>query len=61
MSNWTPCPAPSALVEQVDTREVEESDGRKTLVFATKNGVRFVRITEPAGFVFWMREVKSNA
>jgi hypothetical protein len=61
MADWTPCPAPSAKVTPVDTREVEEDDGRKTMVFATDNGVRFVRITEPAGFVYWLREVKPNA
>jgi hypothetical protein len=28
-----------------------------TRLFATKNGVRFVRITEESGFVYWLQEV----
>jgi hypothetical protein len=49
---------PSAQVTPVDREEVEESDGRRTMVFETSTGVRFVRITEPSGYVYWLQEVK---
>jgi len=42
----------------VDREEVNEPDGRVTMVFQSTNGVRFVRITEPSGFVYWLQEVK---
>jgi len=49
---------PSAPLTQVDRVEVDEPDGRKTIVFETSTGVRFVRITEPSGYVYWLQEVK---
>ena len=58
MNRWIPSPVPSAQVTPVDREEVEESDGRKTMVFETATGVRFVRITEPSGYVYWLQEVK---
>lgn len=58
MSRWIPSPVPSAQVTPVDREEVQESDGRKSMVFETSTGVRFVRITEPSGFVYWLQEVK---
>lgn len=58
MSHWTPTAAPSAKLTPVDAAEVTETDGRQTMVFRTDNGVRFIRITEPNGFTFWMQEVK---
>lgn len=58
MSRWIPSPVPSAPVVPVDSAEVEESDGRKTMVFETSRGVRFVRITEPSGYTYWLQEVK---
>ena len=57
-SRWIPSPVPSAPVVPIDREEVEESDGRKTMAFETKTGVRFVRITEPSGYVYWLQEVK---
>ena len=57
-SRWSPSPVPSAPVTPVDREEVLESDGRKTMVFETKTGVRFVRITDPSGFTYWLQEVK---
>jgi hypothetical protein len=57
-SRWVASPVPSAPVFPVDTREVDEPDGRKSMVFETSTGVRFVRITEPGGFVYWLQEVK---
>jgi len=58
VNRWIPSPVPSAQVTPVDREEVEESDGRKTMVFETATGVRFVRITEPSGYVYWLQEVK---
>jgi len=58
MSRWIPSPVPSAPVTPFDVQEVPEDDGRTTMVFETKTGVRFVRITEPSGFVYWLQEVK---
>lgn len=55
---WIPSAVPSAPVVPIDRAEVEESDGRKTMVFETARGVRFVRITEPGGYVYWLQEVK---
>jgi hypothetical protein len=57
-SRWIVSPVPSAQVTPVDREEVEESDGRRTMVFETSTGVRFVRITEPSGYVYWLQEVK---
>lgn len=57
-SRWIPSPVPSAQVTPVDHEEVNEPDGRKTMVFETARGVRFVRITEPGGYVYWLQEVK---
>jgi hypothetical protein len=57
-SRWIPSPVPSAPLTQVDRVEVDESDGRKSIVFETSTGVRFVRITEPSGYVYWLQEVK---
>jgi hypothetical protein len=59
MSRWTPSPVPSAPLTPIDRDEVEEKDGRKTMVYETSTGVRFVRITEPSGYVYWLQEVKS--
>ena len=42
----------------MDREEIPEEDGRMTRVFESKNGVRFVRITEPSGYVYWLQEVK---
>lgn len=58
VSRWEPSPVPSATVVPIDRAEVEEPDGRKSMLFETANGVRFVRITEPSGFVYWLQEVK---
>lgn len=58
-SRWIVSPVPSAQVMPVDREEVEESDGRRTMVFETSTGVRFVRITEPSGYVYWLQEVKA--
>jgi hypothetical protein len=58
-SRWIVSPVPSAQVTPVDREEVEESDGRRTMVFETSTGVRFVRITEPSGYVYWLQEVKA--
>jgi hypothetical protein len=57
VSRWIPVPPPSAPLEPVDREDVTEGDGRVTRLFATKNGVRFVRITEESGFVYWLQEV----
>jgi hypothetical protein len=57
-SRWIVSPVPSAQVTPVDREEVEEPDGRRTMVFETSTGVRFVRITEPSGYVYWLQEVK---
>jgi hypothetical protein len=57
-TKWEPSPVPSAPVTPVDTAEVDEPDGRKSMVFQTRTGVRFVRITEPSGYVYWIQEVK---
>jgi hypothetical protein len=59
MSRWIVSPVPSAQVTPVDREEVDEPDGRKSMVFETSTGVRFVRITEPSGYVYWLQEVKS--
>jgi hypothetical protein len=48
---------PSAPLIQIDAAEVTEDDGRKTTLFRTENNVRFIRITEPNGFTYWMQEV----
>jgi hypothetical protein len=59
MARWEPSPQPTGLgLQQVDGSEVEEPDGRKSLVFQTGHGVRFVRITEPSGFTYWLQEIK---
>jgi len=58
-ARWIPSPVPSSPVTPVDREEVLEVDGRATMVFETKTGVRFCRITEPSGFVYWLQEVKS--
>jgi hypothetical protein len=57
-NRWIVSPVPSAQVTPVDREEVEEPDGRRTMVFETSTGVRFVRITEPSGYVYWLQEVK---
>ena len=59
MSRWVPVPVPTAPLEPVDREEVAEDDGRLTRVFQSKNGVRFVRISEISGFTYWLQEVKS--
>lgn len=51
-------PVPDAPLESVDREEVTEDDGRLTRVFQSKNGVRFVRISEESGFTYWLQEVK---
>ncbi len=58
MTRWVPVPAPTSGVTPVDREEIPEEDGRMTRVFESKNGVRFVRITEPSGYVYWLQEVK---
>ena len=58
MSRWIPSPVPSAPIMPVDREEVLEEDGRKTMVFETKTGVRFCRITDPSGYTYWLQEVK---
>ena len=58
MSRWIPSPVPSAPLTPVDREEVLEEDGRATMLFETKNGVRFVRITDPSGYTYWLQEVK---
>jgi hypothetical protein len=58
-SRWIVSPVPSAQVTPVDREEVDEPDGRKSMVFETSTGVRFVRITEPSGYAYWLQEVKS--
>lgn len=58
MTDWQPSPRPRANLTPVDGAEVDEADGRKTMIFRTDNGVRFIRITEPSGFVYWLQEVK---
>lgn len=57
-STWLPVAPPTAKLEPVDTIEVTEDDGRQTRLFQTERGVRFLRITEESGFVYWMQEVK---
>lgn len=57
-NRWIVSPVPSAQVAPVDREEVDEPDGRKSMVFETSTGVRFVRITEPSGYVYWLQEVK---
>lgn len=42
----------------MDREEIPEEDGRLTMVFESANGVRFVRITETSGYVYWLQEVK---
>ena len=49
---------PSAPLTPIDREEVTEPDGRVSMLFETRTGVRFCRITEPSGFVYWMQEVK---
>jgi len=58
LTNWAPSPVPKAQLTPVDGAEVDEADGRKTMIFRTATGVRFIRITEPSGFVYWLQEVK---
>lgn len=58
MSRWVPVPVPDAPLESVDREEIREDDGRLTRVFQSKNGVRFVRISEESGFTYWLQEVK---
>lgn len=57
VSVWEPVPPPTSGVTPVDREEVTEEDGRVTRVFQSARGVRFVRITEPSGFVYWLQEV----
>lgn len=57
-SRWVPVPPPDAPLETVDRDDVVEDDERITRVFQTANGVRFVRISEPSGFTYWLQEVK---
>jgi hypothetical protein len=57
-SNWVPVPAPTSGVTPVDREEIPEPDGSTSRVFQSANGVRFVRVTEPSGFVYWLKEVK---
>lgn len=59
MSRWVPAPPPDAPVEPVDREDVVEADGRITRVFQTAKGVRFVRIAEPSGYVYWLQELRS--
>jgi len=42
----------------VDREEIPEPDGSVSQVFQSAHGVRFVRIVEPSGFVYWLKEVK---
>lgn len=58
MAHWAPCARPSAPLVSIDADEVTETDGRKTQLFRTESGVRFIRITEPSGFTYWMQEHK---
>lgn len=60
MSRWFPVARPSAQLTPIDGAEVEEEDGRKTMLFRTDNNVRFIRITEPSGFTYWMQETKET-
>lgn len=55
-NRWIPVPPPTSGVTQIDREEVTEDDGRKSMVFQTSTGVRFVRLTEPSGFVYWLQE-----
>lgn len=57
MSRWIPVAPPTAPLESVDREDVVEPDGRITRAFMTNRGVRFVRITEESGFVYWLQEV----
>ena len=57
-TRWIPVPPPSSRLEPVDTIEVTEDDGRLTRLFQTERGVKFVRIAEESGFVYWLQEVK---
>jgi hypothetical protein len=59
VSHWKPCARPRAKLTAVDPVEITETDGRTTQMYRTDNNVRFIRITEPSGFTFWMQEVKS--
>jgi len=58
VTDWVPVAPPSAKLTPVDAEEVTEEDGRKTMVFRTDHGVRFIRITEPSRFTYWLQEVK---
>lgn len=58
MSTWIPVPPPSAKIEAIDREDVTEDDGRITRLFQTERGVRFVRIAEESGYVYWLQEVK---
>lgn len=57
-STWIAVPPPTSGLTPVDREEVTEPDGRITRVFQTANGVRFVRISEPSGYTYWLQEVK---
>jgi len=61
VSRWIPVARPTAPLDPVDREDVVEDDGRITRVFMTSRGVRFVRITEESGFVYWMQEVKAGS
>lgn len=58
MSRWIPVPPPTAQLEPIDREDVHEPDGRETRLFQTLRGVRFVRIAEESGYVYWLQEVK---
>lgn len=58
MSTWIPVPPPTAKIEPIDREDVTEDDGRITRLFQTSRGVRFVRIAEESGYVYWLQEVK---
>ena len=59
MARWIPCARPRAQLTPIDAAEVTEDDGRVTMLYRTDHNVRFIRITEPNGFTFWMMEVRS--
>lgn len=58
MTRWVPVATPKAPLTPIDGAEVEEADGRKTMLFRTDHNVRFMRITEPSGFVYWIQEMR---
>jgi len=57
VSRWTPVPQPKAALEPLELEPTTEANGDRTQVFRTANGVRFVKIVEPTGFVYWLQEV----